>query len=438
MPERSRIPGDGRLDSTLSLVRDPYRFISRRCRELDTDLFQTRLQLHRTICMRGRDAAELFYDPGRFQRKGAAPERINKTLFGRGGVQGLDGSEHRHRKALFLGLMDADAIRTLAAITREHWRRAAADWPARGPIVLYDELQPILCRSACAWAGVPLPEQEVARRTRMLTPLFDQAGNIGPRHWLARLARKRANHWLQEVVEEVRAGRLRPRPEQAAAVMAAADDLDGHPLDARSAAVELNNVVRPIMAVSVFITHAALALHRFPEHARALRDGDAEAARRFAEEVRGTTPFFPMVGARVRESFTWRGYRFPERRRVLLDLYGTDQDARLWAEPQAFRPERFAGPAPDPYAFIPQGGGTADINHRCPGEGIAVGLIVMALQMLTGDLAYSVPEQDLSVDMGRLPALPKSGFVMRVHAVKPVADAAHRASAHAGIDAGFQ
>jgi len=201
--------------------------------------------------------------------------------------------------------------------------------------------------------------------------------------------------------------------------MAAADDPDGRPLDARIAAVELNNVVRPIMAVSVFITHAALALHRFPGHRRALCDGDAQVARRFAEEVRRTTPFFPMVGARVRESFTWRGYRFPARRRVLLDLYGTDQDARLWPEPQAFRPERFAGPASDPYAFIPQGGGTADVNHRCPGEGIAVALIEMALQMLTQDLTYSVPEQDLSVDMRRLPALPKSRFVMAVEAANP-------------------
>jgi len=186
VPERPRIPRDGRPDSTLSLVRDPYRFISRRCRELDTDLFQTRLQLHRTICMRGRDAAELFYEPERFQRKGAAPERIKKTLFGRGGVQGLDGRAHRHRKALFLGLMDADRIRTLAGITRDHWREAAAGWPARGRIVLYDELQPILCRSACAWAGVPLPEQDVARRTRELTALFDHAGDIGPLHWWAR------------------------------------------------------------------------------------------------------------------------------------------------------------------------------------------------------------------------------------------------------------
>jgi len=413
------IPDDGRFDSTLDLVRDPYRFISRRCRELDSDLFQTRLMLRRTICMRGRDAAELFYDPERFQRKGAAPERINKTLFGRGGVQGLDGPAHRHRKALFLSVTSPQRTHTLAGIVRDHWRQAAGGWPARGRIVLYDELQPILCRSACAWAGVPLPERDVARRTRQLTALFDQAGNVGPRHWWARLERRRADRWMRTIIAGLRGGRIEARPDQAAAAMAAAKDLEGRPLPARIAAVELNNVVRPIMAVSVFITLAALALQRFPAQARLLRDGDAAATSRFAEEVRRTAPFFPMVGARVRQPFVWRGYRFPANRRVLLDLYGTNHDGRLWEQPDAFRPERFAGGPPDPYAFVPQGGGAADVNHRCPGEGIAMMLIEEALRLLTQEIVYSLPDQDLSLDMQRLPALPKSGFVMQIKAVAP-------------------
>lgn len=95
MPE---MPRGTRLDSTLALLRDPYGFIARRSRRFQSEVFETRLLLRETICMTGPRAAELFYDEERFMRRGATPGRIQDTLFGRGGVQGLDGTAHRHRK----------------------------------------------------------------------------------------------------------------------------------------------------------------------------------------------------------------------------------------------------------------------------------------------------------------------------------------------------
>lgn len=58
-----QIPRDRSPDSTLALALDPYGFISKRCRQHRSDLFQTRLLLQPTICMSGPGAAELFYDP---------------------------------------------------------------------------------------------------------------------------------------------------------------------------------------------------------------------------------------------------------------------------------------------------------------------------------------------------------------------------------------
>jgi fatty-acid peroxygenase len=69
---------------------DPYGFIVKSCRQLGSDVVQTRLLLQRTICMTGPEAAELFSDSNRFMRAGAAPLRLQFTLFGRGGVQSLD------------------------------------------------------------------------------------------------------------------------------------------------------------------------------------------------------------------------------------------------------------------------------------------------------------------------------------------------------------
>src|SRR5215216_5272322 len=103
-------PRDKMLDSSLALMLDGYRFITKRCRRYRSDIFETRLMLQRTICMRGEEAARVFYDNDRFKRKGAAPGRLQETLLGRGGVQGLDGDAHRHRKQMFMSLMSPESI----------------------------------------------------------------------------------------------------------------------------------------------------------------------------------------------------------------------------------------------------------------------------------------------------------------------------------------
>lgn len=106
-PPPPRAPG---FDSTLSLLRDPYGFISRTARELQTEAFACRLLLKPAICLTGADAAELVYDRERFRRADAAPGFLLATLFGKGGVQGLDGQHHLHRKRLFLELTTPERV----------------------------------------------------------------------------------------------------------------------------------------------------------------------------------------------------------------------------------------------------------------------------------------------------------------------------------------
>lgn len=130
-------------------------------------------------------------------------------------------------------------------------------------------------------------------------------------------------------------------------------------------------------------------------------------------EVRRFYPFFPFVAARVRDDFEWRGYPFPRGRLVLLDVFGTHHDARIWDEPEAFRPERFLDWDQSPFSFIPPGPGDPLRNHRCPGEGIASALMKGAATFLTREVTYHVPEQDLRITRSRLPALPRNRFIMR-------------------------
>ncbi|HWP18983.1 MAG TPA: cytochrome P450 [Burkholderiaceae bacterium] len=409
MPDLPREPG---LDHTLALMRDPYRFIATRCARHGSDAFAVRLLMQPMICMTGPEAARIFYDPQRFVRQAAAPEPVRATLFGKGGVQGLDGEAHQHRKALFLTLLGDDEVQALVGCVERAWDRAAAAWALQGRLVLYDALHEVLTRGVCDWAGVALEKDEVPLRSRQLRYLFDRAAAKGWGHVESRRARRDAERWLTEKIEAVRAGGIRVGEDRPLHRIAWHHDALGAVLDARIAAVELLNLLRPTVAVSVYIVFAAHALHQHPGSLAIPGASEAEALGCFVQEVRRHYPFFPAVVARVKEDFVWRGYRFPRGRRVLLDLYGTNHDARCWQEPQRFCPERFARRTPGPFEFVPQGGADAARQHRCPGEGVTIELMKLAAKVLAQRLTYQVPQQDLELDMARLPALPRSGFII--------------------------
>jgi fatty-acid peroxygenase len=389
IPHRAHFP-----DDTLTFVLGGYTFIGDRCRELDTDLFETRLLLQRTICMLGAEAARLFYGE-HMQRAGAAPHRVQTTLFGRGGVQALDGEAHRARKHLFIELLSPIELQRLSEMLLAELR--AHEWSER--VALFDVAQDILARVVCAWAGVPLEEE---RRIRDIAAMIDAAGGIGPRNWRGRIGRARAESWVMRQLEEVRAQRL---PATGALKLFAETDLD-----TRTAAVELLNVIRPTVAVAYYMTFCAVALHEFP-HMQELAANDS-LVEPFVQEVRRFYPFFPAVAARVRQELDWHDVHFATGTRVLLDLYGTNHDPRIWEAPDRFRPERFVGWDGDPFTLIPQGGGDTATGHRCPGERLTIELMKTTVRFLTREIGYDVPAQDLHVSLARMPTLPASRFVI--------------------------
>lgn len=407
------MPRDRAPDSTLALLKDGYRFISKRTRRYDSDVFETRLLLRRTICMQSEAAAELFYDNERFQRKGAMPTRIKLSLFGKGGVQGLDGEAHRVRKQLFMDLMNPVSISRLADMFAEEWRTALDGWEQQRRVVLFDAIQPVLSRAVCRWAGVPLNEDEVDRRTWQLAEMVEGSGAVGQRHLQARWARRGSEKWIVDLIKKVRAQELTTPPGSVLQTMAWHRDVNGKLLKTRIAAVEVLNVLRPVVAVGRFIVFAALALHEHPEQRAQLQRGGTDELEQFVQEVRRSYPFFPFLAARVRRTFTWNGYRFPKGRRVLLDIYGTNHDPRLWDEPEQFNPARFRSWNGSAFNFIPQGGGAYESGHRCPGEWITIEIMKVAVHCLSSEMRYEVPRQNLRVSMMRIPSLPRSGFVMR-------------------------
>lgn len=411
-PSRRSIPAVPGWEHSLQFLADPYRFIARECRRLGSDVVQARLLLQPTLCLTGPHAAELFQDSSRFRREGPAPEPLRATVFGPGGVQVPDGAEHLCCKRFFMAACGPLPTAALVAQADRQWRELMPCWGNQPRLVLYQAAQEWLARSACAWAGLPLPERQVVQRTRQLATLFDGAEAGLAAHLRARRFRREAESWLAGLVRAHRCGAAPLPARSAAATAAGLTDAQGRLLPERVAAVELLNLLRPIVAVSVFVVLAAHALHQHPDWRDALRAGRERELAAFVQEVRRFYPFFPAVAARTCREFVWEGWHFPEGVRVLLDLYGTNHDARAWPQPYEFRPERFCAAIPGLFEFVPHGGGLAHDPHRCPGEGITVALMKLALRQLVAQVRYDVPAQDLSLELDRLPALPRDRFVI--------------------------
>lgn len=402
------------FDHTLDLLADPYRYISRQCRKRKVDGFQARLLGRRTLCLTGARAAELFYDTRYFERRGAAPEPLKATLFGKGAVQGLDAGAHRVRKSLFMSMMGPASLASLASWLELGWTQCARQWPERGRFSLYTAVQPVLARAACNWVGISVSDAMLPQCTRWLVSMYDDAASPGWRHLRARWSRHRAESWLAEVVRQARS---RPGTPAQSWLMAFSllEDERGRLLPPKVVAAELLNVLRPLVAASVFVVFAAHAMALRPQWRSRLKDDDENLLDAFVQEVRRHYPFFPAVVAQAKRSFQWEGLQIQKGQRALLDLYGTNHDNRVWHHPELFQPERFLGQSPTAYQFIPQGGGLPLEGHRCPGEAATVLVMKSAIRFLTW-VDYTVPPQNLRIDLQRLPALPVGGMhIDQVH-----------------------
>lgn len=400
-------PRTERADSTLDLLRRGYDFIRSRCEELRTDIFETRLMLSRVVCLSGPEAAAEFYAPGRFTRAGAMPPTTFALIQDNGSVMALDGEAHQRRKAMFLSVMRPDRLGGFASVVERRFRERTRAWPDRSSVILFDEANLALTAAACEWAGLSLASQEAEARTREFAAMVDGTGAIGPRNWKGHLLRARTERWARRVIQEVREGQVAAREGSALAAIAVFRDADGSELDLPSAGVELINVLRPTVANARYVAFAAIALEKMPGAREHLAADDA-LLESFVQEVRRFYPFIPFMAGRAREPFGWRGHDFAVGDWVIFDIYGTNRDPRAWTDPDTFKADRFVGWRGDPFAFVPSGGGSHETTHRCPGEWMTIESVKAIVRTLVKDVVYDMPRQDLSIDLARIPAIPKS------------------------------
>ena len=375
--------------------------------------YQSRLMGRRAVVLGGARGAETFYDEAFVERRRAIPAPLAWLLFGRGAVHGLDDDVHRDRKLMFLEALSPERLGTLRERVRADLTGARDTWTGRD-VSLHDELVLVYGGAVLDWAGIDLPAEQRSLWSRRLAAIVDGFGFAGAAYARACRERQRADRWAAGLVREVRDGRrIAPRGSALSEVAGNAD------LDARTAGVELLNILRPTVAVAWLGTFAGAALRDAPDwrHRLATEHSDLEAFA-FAQEVRRTTPFAPALAGRARSYGEVDGTRIRPGDRLVLDVLGIHHDPEIWADPKAFRPDRFLTHRPGAFELVPQGGGHPS-GHRCPGESIALGLLVDTIRVLAPtecDVAGSTEP-----DRSRIPTLPDGGLVLtrvRVPAVR--------------------
>lgn len=374
--------------------------------------------------VRGVEGVELFYDETRIARHGAMPAIVQETLFGHGSVHSLDGAAHRHRKATFVEVAyeDAQVARLTPWLERE-WQVERDAWLSGGSRTAYDAAVGAFGRAIMGWAGLPGTAAAKTRWAARLAQIVDGFGvPYSPEYLMAVVNRLWSDRHARRLIEAVRDGSLRAEDGTALASWATHRSPDGRLLPARLAGIELQNSIRPMVAAARFVAFAAKELHDHPEWRERIAAETAERgalvggplATMFAQEVRRTGLFVPMLPGRAIADIEIDGVRVPQGGRVVLDILGTDVDEHSWAHPHRFAPERFSDVEDHESVrtFIPQGGADVATGHRCPGEKLVVAGLSAAIAVLS-DPGLRVLDDGLGVNRRRLPTMPASGGKVR-------------------------
>lgn len=406
-----------RFNDLKSLFNAGYGALEKLHEEANAPVVKAKLLNQEVFAIYGQSAAKKFYDAKNFKRANAMPKPILKTLQGETGVQTLDGKEHLKRKGIFMDLMTPDRMEDYRKLLEKNLAEALNK--QHGTFELYSLTKNVLFRTICTWSGInlgQLTEQEIDELANDQVAMFEGV-NSASNHLNGVAGRKKSEKWAQELLKEAREHPLDEDSNLALYVFAEAKDTNGELLPLETAAVELLNIIRPTVAITVWVALMGNALFNKKNVYQKLADNFDELRDSFIEELRRYYPFFPMIPAISIQDVEVDGYIIPKDSWVVLDIYGTNHDTRSMEDADTFKVDRFVGKTKkvsydEEYEMIAQGGGDFRKMHRCAGEWITLHTLRVFSDKLINDYSFSVPEQDWTIPMDQFPTYPHSKVLL--------------------------
>jgi cytochrome P450 len=328
------------------------------------------------------DIREVFTGDGATFHTGEARAPLADVL-GRHSLLLLDEDEHLRERRMMLPPFHGERLRdyeqAMASITADEVR----SFPLGRPFALRPHMQAITLEVILRVViGTREPERLVALRRALsrlvgMNPTLLLAASwvrrdLGPGSPWRTFTRIR-DEADALLYDEIARRRAQPGGDDVLSLLLEARDEEGRSLDDRALRDELVTLL--LAGHETTATGLAWAFERLVRHPAAMsrllatldagEDAYLEAVIREALRVR---PVVLEVARHLTHPVELAGHRLPAGTTVMSSLALVALSARHWEEPAAFRPERFLDGQPDPYTWVPFGGGV----RRCLGASFAL------------------------------------------------------------------
>ncbi|GIP71144.1 cytochrome P450 [Lactiplantibacillus pentosus] len=395
-----------------------YEVLTKLRKEANSPVVEAHFLNQEIIAIYGRNAAKIFYDKRFFKRSNAMPKPILRTLQGEGGVQTLDGEAHHKRKKIFMDLMTPERLDDYKRLLEKNLITALNK--QQETFELYALTKDVLFKTICSWAGINLENYSRDKITELeddQVAMFEGTVTSIPDHINGLTSRKNAEEWAQELIKNAREAPLETDKNLALYAFSTATDEKGDLLPLKTAAVDLLNIIRPTVAITVWIALMGHALFSQNNNYIALKTDFFKLQDSFINELRRYYPFFPMIPAISIDDVEIDSYLIPKESWVVLDIYGTNHDTRYMKDADDFRVDRYVGRTKEisyseQYEMIAQGGGDFREMHRCAGEWITLQTLRVFSDQLVNNYKFDIPAQDWTIPMNQFPTYPRSKVLL--------------------------
>jgi cytochrome P450 len=308
---------------------------------------------------------------------------VLEPMLGKHSLLTLDGAEHLRQRRLLLPAFHGERMHAFATVMRDITDASIDAWPLHQPFALHPLMQSITLDVILRTVFGLSSTERHGRLRATLVELLEIAANpwlllpgvlgLDPFKipWLRITRLKRA---VDDALYQVIAERRR-RPSGGADVLSMM-------LEARDEAgramtdVELRDELVTLLLAGHETTATSLAwafdqllahppaLDRLREDVAGGHDEYVDAVIRETLRVR---PIVPLVGRIVARPFQLGRWSLPIGTRVAPSIYLAGRRPDAYPDPERFQPERWLGVKPDPYTWLPFGGGI----RRCIGMAFA-------------------------------------------------------------------
>ncbi len=346
-----------------------------------------------------------------------------EPMLGKYSMLTLDGADHLRQRRLLLPAFHGDRMRAYATVMRDICNASIDTWPTDRPFALHEKMQAItldvILQTVFGDKHGGLRKQLVELLAVATNPWLLFPGMIGldpfKVSWLPITKLKRAvDESLYAMIREYR--RRASGGDDVLSMMIEARDEQGAPMTD----VEIRDELVTLLLAGHETTATALAwafdlllanpetLARLQSELAAGRDEYLDAVIRETLRVR---PIVPLVGRVVAKPFQLGRWLLPAETRVAPSVYLAGQRAADYPDPQRFDPARWLGVKPDPYTWLPFGGGI----RRCIGMAFAQFEMRIVLETVVTRTHLRPMGQASRVGRRGITLAPVGGTVVRLH-----------------------